>query len=156
MTTFHFFDIPQGFRGQNLEYGGSNVKWIGTLHSFWAYKTLQIGIGHWTLEGFEIWILVAFCFFIHVDGNLGIPKGESFWNLKTFVDTYLWSMNRDVGICIGTTHSSVEYHKLDLFWLHFHRTWILLYFSWIFSKQGSTNLSTNFHFQFDVWIKCGL
>jgi hypothetical protein len=26
----------------------------------------------------------------------GLPEGESFWNSKTFVDTYLWSKNRDV------------------------------------------------------------
>jgi hypothetical protein len=45
--------------------GGGNVKGIGKLHSLWDYKTLQIGIHHWTLEGFE------FCFLIHVDGDLG-------------------------------------------------------------------------------------
>jgi hypothetical protein len=29
------------------------VKGVGKLHSFKDYKTLWIGIGHWTLEGFE-------------------------------------------------------------------------------------------------------
>ncbi len=53
MATFHFFVIPQGFQGHNLEHRGGNVKGVGRLHSFWVNKTLRIGIGHWTLEGFE-------------------------------------------------------------------------------------------------------
>jgi hypothetical protein len=38
MTTFHFYVIPQGFWGQNLEYRGGNVKGVGGLHSFCAYR----------------------------------------------------------------------------------------------------------------------
>ncbi len=30
------------------------VKGVGRLHSFWDYKTLRIGIGNWTFEGFEL------------------------------------------------------------------------------------------------------
>ncbi len=54
------------------------VKGIGKLHSFWDYKTLQIRIGHYTLEGFELWILVEFCFLVHVDGDLGTSQGREF------------------------------------------------------------------------------
>ncbi len=53
MITLHIYAISQGFWGQNLEYRGGNVKGVGRLHSFWAYKILRIGIGHWTLEGFK-------------------------------------------------------------------------------------------------------
>jgi hypothetical protein len=45
---------------------GLMFKGISKLHSFWVYKTLWIGISHWTLEGFE------FCFFVHIDGDMGI------------------------------------------------------------------------------------
>ncbi len=48
------------------------LKGVGNLHSFWDYNTLRIGIGHWTLEGFEFRILV------HVDGDLGIAQGREF------------------------------------------------------------------------------
>ncbi len=33
-----FYVISQGFRGQNLEYKGGNVKGIGILHSFWGLQ----------------------------------------------------------------------------------------------------------------------
>ncbi len=51
---------------------------VGRLHSFWDYKTLWIGIGHWTFEGFELSILAKFCFLVHVDGDLGIALRREF------------------------------------------------------------------------------
>jgi hypothetical protein len=48
------------------------VKEVGRLHNFWAYKALQIGIGHWTIEGLNFEFLlnfVEFCFLVHFDGD---------------------------------------------------------------------------------------
>jgi hypothetical protein len=59
-------------------------------------------------------------------------------------------------LCRGTIYFGVEYHILDLLWLHFHRTWILLSFCGISINKESINFSIDFHFQFDVWIICGL
>jgi len=54
------------------------VKGVGRLHSFWAYKALRIGIGHWTIGGLNFEFLLSFVFLFMLMVTWGLPKSESF------------------------------------------------------------------------------
>jgi len=57
---------------------GLDVKGIGRLHSFLGLQGITYKnkpLDNW---GFGFWILVEFCFILHVDGDLGTTKSGSF------------------------------------------------------------------------------
>jgi hypothetical protein len=46
--------------------------------------------GYWTFEGFEFWILVEFCFHVHIDGDMGTTQGKEFLEFEDIhIDTFL-------------------------------------------------------------------
>ncbi len=62
---------------------GGNVKGVDKLHNFWAYKTLYIGIGHWTFE------VLSFIFLFILMVTWGIPR-ERILEFKDIRRDTLW------------------------------------------------------------------
>jgi hypothetical protein len=55
---------------------------------FGAYKTLQIGIGHWTVGGLKFEFLLSFVFVVHGYGLVDCPRMGVLGMWRTFIDTF--------------------------------------------------------------------
>jgi hypothetical protein len=67
------------------------VKGLGRLHSFWAYKALRIGIGHWTIGGLNFEFLLSFVYLFMLMVTWGLPNSGNFGEVEdiyryTFLD----------------------------------------------------------------------